>query len=328
MPTKLSNFLMGIGCFSLVVGIGFFFYFLINKSILSAFLYVISSLLILIIFASFSAATENKRKEQQKKLISTFQPNDKDFQETQSFISFDLLSKLTMDEKYKRIYLWAPENKDIQMLKNIYYGMPYQLFNYEYSDILAIELLEDNTLISAISRRSESAFFLLDGLQTIQEKAPEEPSIKKVHTIELKIIVNDRVKPIHIIRFYSDPTTSLQKGSAEYHKVQNDVEHWVTVLNLIIKEADKEEGVVHNDQKGLNKSSTPSSENTTLKELPVEEDEKKIIAKKQLLSVLNQIISIKLNNDETIQSIRNTNSYFDQLLEKNKEQLRGDSKNV
>lgn len=328
MPTKLSNFLIGIGCFSLVIGIGFFFYFLINKSILTAFLYVISSLFILIIFASFSAAAENKRKEQQKNLISTFQPNDKDFQETQSFISFDLLSKVTMDEKHKRIYLWTPENKDIQMLKNVYYGMPYQLFTYEYSDILAIELLEDNTLISTISRRSKSAFFLLDGLQTIQAKAPGEPSIKKVHAIELKIIVNDRVKPIHIIRFYSDPTTSLQKGSAEYQKVQNDIEHWVTVLNLIIKEADQEEGVHHNDKNGLNKSNTPSSEITKLKELHVEKHEKKRIAKIQLLSVLNQIISIKLNDEEPMQSIRNTDSYFDQLLEKNREQLRGDSNKV
>ena len=336
---------MALGCLSLLIGCVFFIYFLINKSIATAFIYAFVFFVLMIILAVIGSQIEENRKVKQRKYLLTLQPKEKQFRETQSFLSFDLLSKIAMDEQNRRIYLWAPENRDVQSLKDIPYRMPYQLFSYAYSDILAVEIIENGSRTSTVFRRSQSARFLLNGLQPTMLTSPREQSEgQRTYSLLLKLIMKDSVKPIHLIHFYIDSAKSPNKNSAIYQKAQNDLEHWFTVFHFIMKDIDKMEGYEHEDETCLliDASRTIEMEKPNHFEIELEKPNKQstninnpkevIFARAQLLSVLTQVTYIKLNeglllnNDtETKPTIKNSASYFDQLLEKNREQLHGDS---
>lgn len=320
MPTKISRFLIGLGCLSPMVGIGFLVYFIFLKAALNGLYSVLSLFLLMIFFILLATKIEEKRKEKQKNFLLTFKPEVDGFQETQSFISFDLLSKIAMDANKECLYLWAPENNDAKAQKNVYYGMPYQVLTYKYSDILAVEMFENKIPISTVSRRSKSARFLLDGLEIATDTDPlqmEQTKNKELTKIELKLTVNDSIKPIHLIRFYFDPHKSLRKESIEYQSIQNDLQHWFTALHLIIKNSDKKDGFVNTSQESG---------------LKVAEHEQIVNATSQLLSVLKKVLHNKLNDETQFnfdskieQSKEAPSSYFDELLKKNRKQLHGHS---
>lgn len=343
MSTKLSNFFVALGCLSMLVGGAFFIYFLINKSIGTAFLYASISFILMIILAVIGSQIDEKRKRKHKEYLLTLQPTEKQFQETQTFVSFDLLSKIAMDEQNERIYLWAPEKRSVQSLKDISYRMPYQLFSYAYAEILAVEVVESGASIRMNSRRSQSSKFFLDGLQPITEDfLKEQTDEQPAYSIMLKLILKDRVKPIHLIQFYADSAKSPNKNSEIYQKVLKDLEHWFTVLHFIMKDIDKIEGYEYdpNDETNnliekshaINSSGFKSKRVKQMKQTTNFNTSKDItFARVQLLSVLNQVTYMKLNeglllnnDEETKKYPEVSSSYFNQLLEKNREQMRND----
>lgn len=339
MSTKLSNFFTGIGCLSMLIGCILFIYFLINKSVGTAFLYAFGFFVLMIILVMIGSQIEENKKKKQKNYLSALQPTEKIFQETQSFTSFDLLSRITTDEQNERIYLWAPENQDVQSLKDISYGMPYQLFSYDYTEILAVEVVENGAPHSIISRRSQSARFFLDGLQPISEDSSKEQADGQLtYSILLKLIMKDNVKPIHLIHFYIDSAKNPNKNSVDYQNALKSLDHWFTVLHFIMKDIDKTEGYEYDDNEentDLIKTSSSNIEKEAamqkLGAVDFKNNEKIALARAQLISVLNQVTYIKLNQDTLLNNDEKTNrnsvistSYFNQLLKKNKEQMRGD----
>lgn len=333
MSTKLSNFFVALGCLSLLIGCVFFIYFLINKSIATAFLYAFIFFILMIFLAVIGSQIDEKRKMKHRKYLLTLQPTEKQFQETQTFVSFDLLSKIAMDEQNERIYLWAPENRSVQSLKDVSFETSYQLFSYAYAEILAVEVIESGAPIRINSRRSQSSRFFLDGLQPITEDFPKEQTNEQsAYSIMLKLIMKDRVKPIHLIQFYTDSAKSPNKNSVVYQKALKELEHWFTVLHFIMKDIDKMEGYGHEDKTNnlidvshTIKSSRIENEPDMQKGWATDFDNNKEItfAKAQLLSVLNQVTYMKLNeglllntDEETKQNPEISTSYFNQLLEK------------
>ena len=334
MPTKLSNLFLGLGCFSPIIGVTIFIYLLTHQSLLSGFIYLGVFLVIMIILIVIASQLEDKRKAKQKHLLSTLQPKDENYHETQSYVAYDILSKIVVDEKNKRIYIWAPENQEVYTIKDASYGMPYQLFDYPYSALLAAQIIEDSDSVSTMSRQSQSARVLLDGLEPTIDIHPEKPSNnERINSMELKLILKDQVKPIHIVRFYTDSNASLNKSTPEYRRAKNEIEQWFTILHFIIKEIDQKEGYFHPQEKEIDQPQIISEGQFEEEKIQVPypvRDESKALVKAQLLSVLNQVIYKKIveystlkKNDDPPQANENTTSYFDELLEKNRKQLHG-----
>src|SRR4051812_33333002 len=117
MQTKLSNFFLGLGCLSPIIGVTIFIYLFINQSLLSGFIYLGVLLVIMIILIVIASQMEDKRKAKQKHPLSTLQPKVENYHETQSYVSYDILSKITLDEENKRIYFWAPKNQEVYSIK-------------------------------------------------------------------------------------------------------------------------------------------------------------------------------------------------------------------
>lgn len=334
MPTKLSNFLTGLGCFSPIIGVTIFIYLFVHQSLLSGFIYLGVFLVLMIILILISSDMEAKRKVKQKHLLSTLQPKDGNYHETQSYVAYDILSKIAVDEKNERIYFWAPEKQGVYTIKEASYGMPYQLFDYPYSALLSAQIIEDSASVSTMSRQSQSARGLLDGLEPTNENNPENPPNKvSINALELKLVLKDQVRPIHFVRFYSDSNTSLNKSSPEYRRAKNEIEQWFTILHFIIKETDQKEGYYHAQEDETKQPQTISESKFEKDEVHVQypiHDESKALVKAQLLSVLDQVIYKKIVEYSTrkkvvdsLQPNEKPISYFDDLIEKNRKQLNG-----
>ena len=229
---------------------------------------------------------EDKRKAKQKHLLSTLQPKVRNYHETQSYVAYDILSKIAVDEKNERIYFWAPENQGVYTIKDASYGMPYQLFDYPYSALLAAQIIEDSASVSTMSRQSQSARVLLDGLEPTNDIHPEKPSNnERINSMELKLILKDQVRPIHTVRFYSDSNSSLNKSSPEYLRAKNEIEQWFTILHFIIKETDQKEGYFHPQENEIEQPQVISEGQFEEEKIQVQypvHDESKALVKAQL----------------------------------------------
>ena len=181
MPTKLSNFFLGLGCFSPIIGVTIFIYLLVHQSLLSGFMYLGVFLVIMIILIVIASQMEDKRKAKQKHLLSTLKPKGENYHESQSYVAYDILSRISVDEKNKRLYFWAPENQEIYTPKDASYGMPYQIFSYPYSALLAAQIIEDSASVSTMSRQSQSARVLLDGLEPRNDIHHEKTFEQRTH---------------------------------------------------------------------------------------------------------------------------------------------------
>ncbi len=280
---------------------------------------------------------EVNRKAKQKHQLSTLLPEAGNYHETQSYVSYDLLSKIVVDDINKRIYFWVPENNEVQTIKDVSIGMSYQMFDYPYSALLAIQIIEDSSSISTVSRQSQSARILLNELEPINDDPPKKTSnSERIQSMELKLIMKDLVRPIQIVRFYTDSNSSLNKNTPEYRRAQNDIEQWFTILHFIIKETDKKEGYNHALEDEFKQPQILNESKLDRDEIPVQvqysvRDENKAFVKAQLLSVLNQVIYKKIVENSTRKKIddspqpnEKSPSYFDKLLEKNRKQLHGE----
>ena len=331
MPTKLSNFFLGLGCLSPIIGVTILIYLLVHESLLSGLIYLGVFIVIMIILFVIASQLEDKRKAKQKHLLSALQPKDEDYYETQSYVAYDILSRIAVDAKNERIYFWAPENPEIYTIKDAFYGMPYQIFSYPYSALLSVQIIEDSATVSTKSRQSKSARVLLDGLEPTNDTPPEKPSSnERINSMALKLILKDQVRPIHVVPFYTDSNSSLNKDSPEYRRAKNEIEQWFTILHFIIKDTDQKEGYIYAQETEIEQPQFISDAEEKRIQYPVY-DEHKALVKTQLLSVLNQVIYKKIveygavKTDVSPQPRENATSYFDELLQKNRKQLHGNN---
>ena len=241
MQSKLSNLFVGLGCFTPIVGILLLVYFSFHRSILFGCISIVMSLLITTILFVLVSQIEEKRKVKQMEFLQTFQPNQDDFGKYKSFTSYDLLAKIAIDEKHRKVYFWVPDFNKGENVTKAYVGMPYKIIAYNYSAILALKLAEDNHPTASFQRESYFTHFLLDKLndeETTTSKATHPP-VDKISSMDLEIIFNDNVKPKHLIRFYHTPHIRLRKDSPKYHAFFSERQQWFTILQAIIHEAEQ-----------------------------------------------------------------------------------------
>ena len=175
------------------------------------------------------------RNDRAKKLLA-MQNHLNDFTVSQQFQSFDDRCSLLLDEKRKKVcFIFANDN-----VTEI----------YDYKDILESEILEDGKSITTTTRSSQIGGALIG--HAIAGKAGlvvgglsgKKTTEQEVYKIDLKVIVNNTKNPNKVINFYTADTTSkgkilpVKKGSAEYNKANSLVNHWHSLLSLLIKQED------------------------------------------------------------------------------------------
>ncbi|MBO1005109.1 hypothetical protein [Pseudogracilibacillus auburnensis] len=256
MKSRISIWTTNLGCTTMIIGIGIFILATMAINIEAGIiLFAFFSFIAIIIFG-VSSSIEKANKKKLKKYINRIRPLNVNFQETQSYTSFDSINKIAIDETNQIVCIWQPANEVKRYTKKI----KYEVYEYPFSDVLAVEMSENGRSIGTVTRTSQSVRHLLDGLldeddgTLIGGHQVGDKASKNISTMELKIIVKDISKPLHLIHFFhfASGLGKLRKYSPKYQEYLQELRHWYILLNLIIKQADhlntdaKNQSSVHN----------------------------------------------------------------------------------
>lgn len=174
--------------------------------------------------------------------MDTFHPKVSNYIESHAFIADDLLSKISVDEKNRRIHFWEPAPLiDGNTVKKAFHKMPYILSDYPYSALLAVEIYENGTRQKTVVKDAEGTMERIESLgqsviQIINKKMPmaKKAIHRRIATVEMKMIIDDETKPVRIIRFYANLDKRLKRESTEHLAMQRQVDHWVSLLTFIM----------------------------------------------------------------------------------------------
>ncbi|MFD1708780.1 hypothetical protein ACFSCZ_19070 [Siminovitchia sediminis] len=201
-------------------------------------------LLNLISFLRYSKGLK-RNKEGLMKQLDDLKPETSSFRATQEFTSSNFLTKIAVDEEKERICIWGPQDRSTSKALA---GMPYTAFEYDYSDILAVEMSEDGVSLGTKVSETETARNLLDGFISpvdgtfIGGSRPADQPKKHVDSLDLTIVVNHQARPLHFINFYKyvaeGGQAKLKKDSAEYKKHMNALRHWYMLMSFIIEKGE------------------------------------------------------------------------------------------
>ncbi|WP_339251150.1 hypothetical protein NSQ43_13960 [Sporosarcina sp. FSL W8-0480] len=242
MPSTQSNWYVRLGCLAPIIGTIALFTLVRQDRLLPAFIFFAIFFGFAALFLSLATRTENKLKAKQLAHLETYKPKRSTYHETHAFVSDDLLSKIAIDERNRRIHFWEPSLlADGKRVSKAYLKMPYEIFDYSYDQLLAIETYENGIRKKVIFNEAEGTKDRLEAIgQSLNPVIDEKVSLarkailRKTVTVEMKIVVDNEKKPFHIIRFYSNLDKRLRKDSTEYIGVYRKMDHWVTLLTYIM----------------------------------------------------------------------------------------------
>jgi len=112
-----------------------------------------------------------------------------------------------------------------------------------YKDILSSELFEDGQTITKTARGSQAAGAAIGGLlfggigAVVGGLSGTQVQNSKVNRIELRLVVNDSLDPIHNICFFDGVAN---RDSARYKIASEMARQWQVRLDVLIKRADDE----------------------------------------------------------------------------------------
>ena len=143
MPSNLTRFFFGFGCFTPILGFVLLGYLFSNRSFAGGVVALVICLVVMIFLFGFGSQLEQKQKAKQLEFMDTFVPDEFDSQRNKSFTSYDLLTKIAIDELQKKVHFWMPDPELVGDVKKAYAKMPYIIHTYTFSELLAVNLKEN-----------------------------------------------------------------------------------------------------------------------------------------------------------------------------------------
>lgn len=195
------------------------------------------------------------------KAMDAVNPSINEFKESQSFISHNHETKIAIDEEKKRVCIWTIQQP---VLKNTFNAAV-----YDYSDVLSVEIIKGNKMVTSTSRTSQVGGALLGGVlaggvgAVIGGLSGSTTTTEDLNPIDLGIVVNDFNNPYYKINFYTPPT--VLKDAVDQSYMDNTAmpacKKWYSILSYLIKETDKMD-----NKKTHNANTTSLSNASSLKE--------------------------------------------------------------
>ena len=117
-----------------------------------------------------------------------------------------------------------------------------------FSAIISVEIFEDGHSVTKTSRASQAGGALVGGIALggvgaiIGGLSGKTTTTDKITRIDLRLIVDDMVSPLHDVNIFS---MEIQKGSAVHQSIMQSARHWHGLLEVGIRQADKAAAQVH-----------------------------------------------------------------------------------
>lgn len=161
---------------------------------------------------------------------------------------------------------------------------------YRFEQILEVSVLENGNTITTTSRRSQIGGALVGGLVAggvgalIGGLSGEKKSVEKLESIQIKVIVDDNVRPVYTFQFNDG---EVERNSDEYNKIINIVNHWHALLLKTMKQNE-----VKDTERKINKSRSDETASISkeLKEL-FELKEQGILTEEEFIKQKEKILN-------------------------------------
>lgn len=174
-----------------------------------------------------AVAASNGRKSMKASLAEV-----RDFTATQEVFGCDGASGLAIDEMRGKLCLIGGSGAERRVIP--------------YHDIFAAELVEDGLTQTRTVRSSQLGGALVGGVlfggagAVVGALSGKSKTEGKVTSIALRVTINDSARPHHVVTFLN---VEAKKGSFLYNSAMTPARHWVGVIDVAIKQADREVGL-------------------------------------------------------------------------------------
>lgn len=324
MPSTKTNWLTGIGFLLVMIAVALLIFLSIKISFWHGLIaFVLLTILSIMLWVK-AYNMETRRKEEQEEFLMSFQPDNVKKEFAQAYTSYDLLSRIAIDDVKRKIYMWAPKRKNGNIITEPYYRMPYTIYEYDFEDLYDVKMTEYG--------RNQLKF--VEGSKTAEDN--------KVETMELLLQFSDTIYPFHLLRFYHRPHNALNTNSAEYDRYKREFEYWYSILQMIIndqpiteqehrlveiKNYDADENSPFDSNACKESEEFSRSENFKIyserekhPEFEIEEEYKLSFNEQDIGSDL-QLNDNQSSEDHKIDSERRPQSYFEKIVEQNRKAM-------
>lgn len=164
---------------------------------------------------------------------------------SQEFIDPNLNSQMLLDERHKKIIFLYPNQPSP--------------FIYDFRDIYESEVLIDGNMVTNTTRSSQLAGAFIGGVlaggpgMVVGGLSGETTTNKTVNRVDLRVVVNDTNQPNHVINFLMAPINEanhepipIRTGSYKYEEAIKEVDHWHSLLSIIINNETTEKKMLQN----------------------------------------------------------------------------------
>lgn len=190
--------------------------------------WILLAIAVVVGFALFQVYHAMKKRDQMQTKIDALP----DFEATHQMLGEDGNTGLAVDTVRRKICL--VENVD----GNVHLDL------LSYRDLLSVEIDVDGNTVTKTSRSSQVGGALIGGLlfgtagAVVGGLSGKQISEERVDRIDLKLMVNRTKNPIHEVNMLNLETTPK---SSEYRTTMNTAEKWQGLIEIMIREADRED---------------------------------------------------------------------------------------
>lgn len=303
-------------------------------------------------FMLFMQVNEIEKRElkKQRKLLASFKMGEIDAEHLPTIISSDALTRVVIDEKKSRLYVWLAVDGAGVPLKKAVYTMEYRFFEYPFEDLQAVAVIIDGSVHLSREYRLNAVMsnFINEDTGSVNSVITNAIPNDKVRKMTLMIQTNNEKHPIYPIRLYSDPYAYVEKASSDYVKTLEIVKMWFDRLDAVISETERKTAVAAGKGTAQPKVAVPAGQPAVLGRLARVaeiEAEKEVVEEKDAQpaeSAMNpmekkdgsvpvyssevdetkrQEASEELSREEDETMGNEELSYFEQILKKNRQQM-------
>lgn len=235
ISTKMTQLLTGIGCLLPIFAIGFSIYAFIKGFGFIGFLLSVFIFFIGLGFLGHSKTVEDRTIAKQKETLLSLNREIADVEKMPTIISSDVLTRLSIDNEHKQLYIWIAEDDNGKPLIKPKTGMQYKLLTYLFSDLIAAAVVENRSVEMSTCKSVK------EPLHTFIAKLPpiEMSEVQKNHVklMELVIQLADEKYPFIPIHFFNEPYNPLSKKLPRYNVLLKDMHMWYSDLEKIINQS-------------------------------------------------------------------------------------------
>lgn len=222
ISTGITKFLTGIGCILPILAVGFFVISLFNGFRFIGFVISVIVFLVGLFIIGQGQLMQDGYKEKQKKILLSLNSGQPRFEKMPSIMSIDLLKRIVIDHDKQRIYIWYAEDGKGNVLRKPKLGMSYKLLNYDFTDLVAAAIVEDDTIIMSSPEFADISTISGENKKHASTNTMNMP-MDKVKTMELILQIDDEIFPFFQFKFYDASYKDLLKESIEYNAVLKEM---------------------------------------------------------------------------------------------------------